>query len=126
MTLPANMLDLLVAELASRLAPAIAAEFDGGASAAPAEGWRLLTLEDVCGRLGRSDRWVRERVKRGDLPHVRLDGGALAFDLEDVKAFAAARRVAPVLADRLQAGRDAAAGAGLRGGGRAGDRRVDG
>jgi len=36
---------------------------------------------------------VRERVKRGDLADVRLDGGALAFDVEDLRAFAAERRV---------------------------------
>jgi hypothetical protein len=33
-------------------------------------------------------------VKRGDLSYVRLDGGAFAFELEDVRAFARERRIA--------------------------------
>jgi hypothetical protein len=37
---------------------------------------------------------VRERAKKGDLPYVRLDGGALAFELADVQNFACARRIA--------------------------------
>ena len=44
-------------------------------------------------RLGRSERWIRERVKRLELPCIRLDGGALAFDVDDLRAFARARRV---------------------------------
>jgi excisionase family DNA binding protein len=53
----------------------------------------LLDVSEVAERLGRSTRWVRERAKRGDLPFVRLDGSALAFDLEDVRGFARARRI---------------------------------
>jgi hypothetical protein len=55
--------------------------------------WRLLTLEQAADRLGRSERWVRARVKEGTLTVVRLDGGALAFELDDLRAFAQARRV---------------------------------
>jgi hypothetical protein len=58
-----------------------------------AEPWKLLNLEEAAARLGRSERWIRERVKRGDLVSVRLDGGALSFELEDLRAFAQARRV---------------------------------
>lgn len=48
--------------------------------------WHLLDGEEVGERLGRSGRWIRERAKRGDLPFVKLGGGALAFDLADVQA----------------------------------------
>ena len=51
------------------------------------------STSEAADRLGCSTRWVRERVKRGDLADVRLDGGALAFDVEDLRAFAAERRV---------------------------------
>lgn len=55
--------------------------------------WRLLNLEQAAERLGRSTRWVRERVRRGELPYVRLDGSAFAFELDDLQAFARRRRV---------------------------------
>jgi hypothetical protein len=45
-------------------------------------------------RLGRSTRWVRERVKAGELDWVRLDGGGFAFKLEQLQAFADARQIA--------------------------------
>jgi hypothetical protein len=63
------LLDVLADRLAERLA----------ATAVPAEPepWRLLTVREAAARLGRSERWVRERVKAGDLATVRLDGGAL-------------------------------------------------
>ena len=83
-------LDLLLDELADRIAARI------GTQPAPetvAEPWRLIALSEVAERLGRSERWVRERVRAGDLARVRLDGGAFAFELGDVIAFAEARRV---------------------------------
>jgi excisionase family DNA binding protein len=103
--------------LADALAPRIAAELTAKKAPAPADGerdlWRLLGVEEVAERLGRSTRWVRDRAKRGDLPWIRLDGGALAFDLADVQAFVRARRVsaddAGSLAGRLQGGRKCAA-----------------
>jgi len=99
------LLDELADRVAERLRPFMAP--------APAlEAWRLLDVEQAAERLGRSTRWVRERAKRGELPFVRLDGGALAFEEDDLRAFAMARRVAAeepeVLAVRLQAGRDPA------------------
>lgn len=57
------------------------------------ETWRLLSVAEAAERLGRSQRWVRERARDGSLPHVRLDGGALAFELADVRAFAGACRI---------------------------------
>jgi hypothetical protein len=85
-------LDTILDELAQRVAARLA-ESNGKQAPAEPEAWRLLDVEDVATMLGRSTRWVRERVRRGDLAHVRLDGGALAFDPEDVRAFARARRV---------------------------------
>ena len=54
----------------------------------------LLNLEEAAARLGRSTRWVRQRAKEGELAHVRLDGGALAFRIEDLQAFAEERLIA--------------------------------
>jgi Helix-turn-helix domain len=91
-----QLLEQLVAALADELAPRVAAVV---AEQLPmpneADPWRLLTLEETARRLTRSTRWVRERAKRGDLACVKLDGGAYAFTVEDVRAFAEARRVGP-------------------------------
>jgi excisionase family DNA binding protein len=89
----AAVLDELAAGFAARLAPLVAAELSPATTTAPPESWRLVNLEEAAARLGRSTRWVRERVTRGELPHVRLDGGALAFEVADLQAFATARRV---------------------------------
>jgi excisionase family DNA binding protein len=110
----------ILQQLLEELAELVAERFDVSAAAAvEGEPWRLLNLEEAAARLGRSERWVRERVKRGDLPHVRLDGGALAFELDDLRAFAEARRVsaseARALPDCFQDGRGGCNGAGLRG-----------
>jgi predicted DNA-binding transcriptional regulator AlpA len=80
----------LVEAVAERVASLVLVEL----ATPTTEPWRLLTLEEVAARLGRSTRWVRERVKRGDLPRVRLDEGAFAFELADVQAFARERRIA--------------------------------
>lgn len=81
-------------ELAERVAAKLANELEGRQPAPDAgEPWRLLTLKEAAARLGRSERWLRERAKRGDVAHVRLDGGALAFDVDDLREFARARRV---------------------------------
>ena len=65
--------------------------------------------------LGRSERSVHTYVKDRGLPYIRLDGGALAFDPDDVRAWARARRVPAAeddpLAERWQATRDPARGA---------------
>jgi predicted DNA-binding transcriptional regulator AlpA len=101
------------------LAPAIAAELASHNRPAPAsEPWRLLNADEVATRLGRSTRWVRERAKRGQLPSIRLDGGAFAFDLEDVQAFARARRISArepsLLAERLHEAPEVASPGSLR------------
>lgn len=118
MTVPPLVLEQLVAAIAAELAPRVAEELARREStpAAVEEPWRLLTLEEAASRLGRSTRWVRDRVKRGELPHVKLDRGAFAFELADLQAFAEERRVsadgARALSRRLQVVRDPARGAG--------------
>ena len=96
MTPSQAFVDELVALVVERLAPAISSELATTLemrTSLQSEPWRLLDLEEAAQRLGRSTRWIRERVKRGELASVRLDGGALAFDLDDLHAFAAARRI---------------------------------
>jgi len=53
----------------------------------------LWDVKETARRLGRCTKWIREKAKAGELPYVRLDGGALMFDPDDVRAFARARRV---------------------------------
>jgi hypothetical protein len=97
-----HLTEQLVAALAEELAPRLALELAAQLPAPPAaEPWHLLDLEEAAARLGRSSRWVREKAKTGVLPHVRLDGGALAFELDDLREFARDRRIP--LAPRLQA-----------------------
>jgi len=55
------------------------------------EEWRLWNLQETARRLGRCERWVRQR--KAEIGYVKLDDGALAFDPDDVKAFTRARRV---------------------------------
>jgi hypothetical protein len=118
------LLQALVAVVADELAPRIADAV--GTRTAPvgeAEQWHLLDVDQAAARLGRSTRWVRERAKRGDLPVVKLDGGALAFELADLQAFAQSRRVP--LADRLQPSREVASRVALGPSDRVANRRVD-
>jgi hypothetical protein len=108
-----HLLEELIAALAAELAPRLAAELAGQVPSAPApESWHLLDVEEAAARLGRSTRWVRDRAKLGDLPQVRLDGGALAFELDDLREFARERRIP--LAACLQVNGDAALHAGSR------------
>jgi len=88
-----DRLDELVALLADAIAPRMAElvrppEPNGHPAGEP---WRLLDLEETAARLGRSRRWVRDH--KHAIGYVRLDGGALAFDVEDLKRFARERRV---------------------------------
>jgi hypothetical protein len=129
-SVPPEVVEQLVAAVVDELAPRIAAELAACAPAAEvSEPWRLYDLEEAAGMFGRSTRWVRDRAKRGELPFVRLDGGALAFELADLQAFARARRVSvepPALAGRLQPVREPAPGAVSQGADRVGYRRVAG
>ena len=100
-TVPPEFLQALAELLAARVSEEVAAAVREALPApTDAEPWRLLNLEETSARLGRSPRWVRERAKRGDLAYVRLDGGALGFDLVDVQEFARSRRIAPTKGKR--------------------------
>lgn len=116
-----EFVELVAAEVAARLGPP-------PSPPPPEEPWRLLDVEEAAARLGRSTRWIRERAKRGELPHIRLDGGALAFDVDDLRAFARARRVpaedGDPLAGRLHPLGNGASGADSATGQRVGNRRV--
>lgn len=80
-----------------RLSQAITAVIEEAVSkivTAPAEAeWRLLSAAEAGERLGRSESWVRERARTGQLPYVRLDGGPRRFRLEDLQAYAASHVV---------------------------------
>jgi len=110
--------EALTREIAEQVVDLLRPELEQLRASSPVdEPWRLLNLEDAAARIGRSTRWIRERVKAGELPHVRLDGGALAFEVFDLQAFAADRRIdaaSGVVADRLQSVREASDGAALR------------
>jgi hypothetical protein len=93
-----QLLGRLVDELADRVASRLASTSPTTPAGEP-EPWRLLDVSEAAARLGRSERWVRERAKRGELAHIRLDGGALAFDLDDLRTFARSRRVGPEIDD---------------------------
>jgi excisionase family DNA binding protein len=71
--------------------------------------WELWNIKEAAARLGRSQRTVRKWAKDGRLTHVRLDGGALAFDPEDVQAFARARRIEAEV-DQIELPRNGACG----------------
>jgi hypothetical protein len=58
-----------------------------GSAGAAGESWRLLSLAEAAERLGRSERWIRERVRRGELAVIRLDA-KLAFKVDDLITFA--------------------------------------
>jgi excisionase family DNA binding protein len=80
-------------DFVSAMADAVASRLVIADSGKPADEWRLLDVSEAADRLGRSTRWVREQVKSGNLPYVRLDGGAYAFELEDLKQLAIERRI---------------------------------
>ncbi len=80
-------------DLVERIFDRVVEKLGGTQQPEDTEPWSLLTLEEAAQRLTRSPRWIRERVREGKLTVVRLDGGALAFELADLRAFAQARRV---------------------------------
>lgn len=88
-----DRLDELVSLIADAIAPRVAelVRPNSNGQDPAGEPWRLLDLEETAARLGRSTRWVRDHKR--EIGYVRLDGGALAFDVEDLKRFARERRV---------------------------------
>lgn len=121
-----ELVDQVVAALAEQLAPRVAAELAAASSpTSDAEAWRLLSLGEAARMLGRSERQVRNWAKSGELVVVRLDGGDLRFDPDDLREFARSRRVGVgVLADRWQPPRQPASLSRSPGGRPAGNRRV--
>jgi excisionase family DNA binding protein len=86
-SIPREFVEAIANAVVLQLRPQLEARGGG------AEGWQLWNIEETAARLGRSQRTVRQWAKEGRLTHVRLDGGALAFDPDDVQAFARARRI---------------------------------
>jgi excisionase family DNA binding protein len=54
----------------------------------------LLNVRAVAQKLGMSQRWVHERVRKREIPYFRL-GRALRFDLEEVRDWLARSRREP-------------------------------
>jgi predicted DNA-binding transcriptional regulator AlpA len=111
--LAAGLVELLADAVAERVLAALQRSQPAPSSSEP---WRLLDVDGVGEMLGRSRRTVHAYVKDRGLPYIRLDNGALAFDPDDVKAWARARRVpaedGETLAGRWQGGRNPASAAG--------------
>jgi hypothetical protein len=67
--------------IAEQIAPRVAATLAGHEQApTEIEPWRTIGLPEAAERLGRSERWVRERTKDAadPLPFLRLGDGSLA------------------------------------------------
>jgi hypothetical protein len=84
LTIPAE----LVESIAARVVELVT---DGLPAPATEEGWHLVDVEEAAGRLTRSTRWVRDH--KDEIGYVRLDGGAFAFEVDDLRRFAQERRV---------------------------------
>jgi excisionase family DNA binding protein len=80
-------LEDLVEHLASRVAARLVAQLrldhePGG------QAWELLTVDQAAEVLKRSRRWIYDAVRRRGLPYVRLDGGGICFQRDDLRAWA--------------------------------------
>lgn len=110
------LLEGFVDQVAQAVAERVRAELEAADPVVEREPWRLLSVDEVAERLGRSRRWVHQAVKERGLPFVRLDGGSLGFELEQVQAWVRARQVpavdCPPLAGRSQGARRAASAQG--------------
>jgi excisionase family DNA binding protein len=82
------LIETVAAEIASKVQEQVRAS-----TPVHGEPWRLLDVDEVATMLGRSRRTIHSFVRDRGLPTIRLDGGALAFDPDDVKQWAKARRV---------------------------------
>jgi excisionase family DNA binding protein len=52
---------------------------------------RLLTVEQAAAAIGMRKSWVYERVRRGEIPHVKL-GRLLRFDPKDLARYVEAHK----------------------------------
>ncbi len=49
-------------------------------------GHKLLSLKEVCQELGMSKGWVYQRIRSGEIPHVKL-GHTIKVKREDLEAY---------------------------------------
>ena len=56
-----------------------------------AGGHKLLSLKEVCQELGMSKGWVYQRIRSGEIPHVKL-GHNIKVRREDLEAYLQAQR----------------------------------
>jgi excisionase family DNA binding protein len=54
-------------------------------------GHQLLSLKEVCQELGMSKGWVYQRIRSGEIPHVKL-GHNIKVRREDLEAYLQAQR----------------------------------
>ena len=54
-------------------------------------GHKLLSLKEVCQELGMSRGWVYQRIRSGEIPHVKL-GHNIKVRREDLEAYLQAQR----------------------------------
>ncbi len=54
-------------------------------------GHELLSLKEVCQELGMSKGWVYQRIRSGEIPHVKL-GHNIKVRREDLEAYLQAQR----------------------------------
>jgi len=52
---------------------------------------RLLTVREVAGRVGMSTETILRWVRRGELPAIKLPGGAIRFSADEFDAWLKAR-----------------------------------
>jgi predicted DNA-binding transcriptional regulator AlpA len=82
--------------LADRLADKVAGRVIAGiAEVLPpsAEPWRLLSVDEVAARLGRSRRSVFGYITYAELPVVHLDRGSVRIDPDDLREWCRERRI---------------------------------
>jgi excisionase family DNA binding protein len=92
------MNDAILEEFMTGIADAVAERVlkrlcDDGLARAPAGPWRLITVDEATAILRRSRRWIHDATKNRGLPYVKLDGGKVMFDPEQVRDWALSRTV---------------------------------
>ena len=73
------------------LEDALLAELESHTKHDGAGGHELLSLKEVCQELGMSKGWVYQRIRSGEIPHVKL-GHNIKVRHEDLEAYLQAQR----------------------------------
>jgi excisionase family DNA binding protein len=73
------------------LEDALLAELESLTKPNGAGGHQLLSLQEVCQELGMSKGWVYQRIRSGEIPHVKL-GHNIKVRREDLEAYLQAQR----------------------------------